>query len=344
MFQLKTSDDLEIYEVEQASKDKFEEICDIRQPVIFDFENKSLIHCTRKQYIFDNYPSFELKLRNTNETDINNEKFMPFPIHFTNKLFDNNTQNNYYTENNQDMLKDTGIVKNMMMYDEYLRPRMISNSNYDIMMGSHKCCTPFKYELNYRNFFLTTQGEIRIKLASPKSIKYLYPMYDYENFEFYSQVNPWNVQSNYKMDFDKIKCLEVVIPVGKTIFIPAFWWYSIQFGKDTSVTCFKYRTYMNNIAISPYIGMHYLQIQNVKRNSVKVAEPSSEDSLDVIDDSPKEVTHSSTETSDSCLSTSDGANTGTGAPVNTVSTLNHNPLNSHSDIFDTVTEITNETN
>ena len=331
MFQLKTSDDLEIYEVEQASKDKFEEICDIRQPVIFDFENKSLIHYTCKQYIFDNYPSFELKLRNINETDINNEKFMPFPIHFTNKLFDNNTQNNYYTENNQDMLKDTGIIKNMMMYDEYLRPRMISNSNYDIMMGSHKCCTPFKYELNYRNFFLTTQGEIRIKLASPKSIKYLYPIYDYENFEFYSQVNPWNVQSNYKMDFDKMKCLEVVIPVGKTIFIPAFWWYSIQFGKDTSVTCFKYRTYMNNIAISPYIGMHYLQIQNVKRNSVKVAEPSGEDVQYVIDDSPKEISPS-TENKEPAKGDTDAE----------VSTLNHNPLNSHSDIFDTVTEVANE--
>jgi hypothetical protein len=28
---------------------------------------------------------------------------------------------------------------------------------------------------------------------------------------------------------------------------------------------------MNNIAVSPYIGMHALQIQNVKRNAVKKA-------------------------------------------------------------------------
>jgi hypothetical protein len=142
------------------------------------------------------------------------------------------------------------------------------------------------------------------------------------------------------MDFDKIKCLEVVIPVGKTIFIPAFWWYSIQFGKDTSVTCFKYRTYMNNIAISPYIGMHYLQIQNVKRNSVKVAEPSGEDLHDVMEDSPKEITPS-TEAVVSSLKKSESV--AVDAEVNNVSTLNHNPLNSHSDIFDTVTEITNET-
>ena len=35
-FHLKTSDDLEIYEVEQVSKEKIEEICDLRQPVLID--------------------------------------------------------------------------------------------------------------------------------------------------------------------------------------------------------------------------------------------------------------------------------------------------------------------
>ena len=35
-FHLKVSNDLEVYEIEQPSKEKLEEICDIRQPVIFD--------------------------------------------------------------------------------------------------------------------------------------------------------------------------------------------------------------------------------------------------------------------------------------------------------------------
>ena len=42
-FQLKTSDDLEIYEVDDTSKDKLEEICDLRQPVLFDFKNEQII-------------------------------------------------------------------------------------------------------------------------------------------------------------------------------------------------------------------------------------------------------------------------------------------------------------
>jgi hypothetical protein len=92
---------------------------------------------------------------------------------------------------------------------------------------------------------------------------------DYENFEFRSPINPWNVQSLYASDFDKVKCLEVKLQVGQTIYIPAYWWYSIRFGKNTSLSCFRYRTYMNNVAILPKTIMYLLQNQNVKREVAK---------------------------------------------------------------------------
>jgi hypothetical protein len=97
----------------------------------------------------------------------------------------------------------------------------------------------------------------------------LYPIYDYENFEFKSAVNPWKPQPNYSADFDKIKCLEFTLQPGKTLYIPAYWWYSIKFNDNTSISCFNYRTYMNNLAVLPYICLHALQIQNVKRDVVK---------------------------------------------------------------------------
>ena len=39
-FQLKTSNDLEVYNIEKPSKDKLEEICDIRQPLVFNYNNE----------------------------------------------------------------------------------------------------------------------------------------------------------------------------------------------------------------------------------------------------------------------------------------------------------------
>jgi hypothetical protein len=117
---------------------------------------------------------------------------------------------------------------------------------------------------------LCTKGSVKIKLSPPHSKKYLHPIYDYENFEFRSKINPWAVASHYEKDFQKIKCLEVVLEEGKTIFIPPYWWYSIEFTTNKSfVVCLKYRTYMNNVAIIPYTGMYFLQNQNVKRTLVK---------------------------------------------------------------------------
>jgi len=56
---------------------------------------------------------------------------------------------------------------------------------------------------------------------------------------------------------------------GKILYIPAYWWYTFKFGENTSVSCFKYRTYMNNIAISPNIFMYALQNQNIERKIAK---------------------------------------------------------------------------
>jgi hypothetical protein len=195
---------------------------------------------------------------------------MPLPLHSTVKLFNEDKTSSYFSENNSEFLEETGVVKSMKYNDEFLRPYMVSNCNYDVMMGSKDTCTPFRYEINYRNFFLLTQGSAQIKLAPPHCVKYLYPNYDYENFEFRSPVNPWSPQPKYKADFDKMKCLEFTLIPGKTLFLPAYWWYSIKFiNSDTSISCFRYRTYMNNIAVLPYISLHALQIQNVKRNTTK---------------------------------------------------------------------------
>ena len=66
-FHIKTSSDLEIYELDQASKDKLEEICDIRQPVIFDFDNEKIVNTTNQEYILSNYKAFDVKIRNIND-------------------------------------------------------------------------------------------------------------------------------------------------------------------------------------------------------------------------------------------------------------------------------------
>jgi len=270
-FHLKTSNDLEMYEVDQCSKEKLEEICDLRQPALFEFENANkIIETTNQHFIETNYSSFEIKIRNMKEDDTNTELFIPLPLNNALQLFKEDKNATYLSENNNDFLQETGVLKNMSYQDEMMRPYMVSNCNYDIIMGSLNVSTPFRYELNYRNFFLLTQGSAQIKLAPPQSTRYLYPIYDYENLEFRTPVNPWSPQLKYSVEFDKVKCLEFTLIPGKTLYIPAYWWYSIRLNtNNTSISCFRYRTYMNNLAITPYLFMYALQIQNVKRDTTK---------------------------------------------------------------------------
>jgi Cupin-like domain len=285
-FHLKTSNDLEVYELEQESKDKLDEICDFRQPVIFDFHNEKIMTSLSKTNILEKYQAHDVKIRDISDTNQNNETYVPLALNLATKLFDEDTKKTYFTEKNNDFLLETGLIKIMQYNDEFIRPPMMSNSYFDILMGPVDCETPFRFNVNYRNFFLVTQGTLKIKLAPPHNSKYLSPIYDYENFEFRSQINPWKGQPEYANEFEKLKSIAVVLIPGKMINIPPYWWYSFKFEKDTTIASFQYRTYMNNVAVLPHIALYALQNQNIKRETFKkhnipipTSVPSSETSI-----------------------------------------------------------------
>ena len=263
-FHLKTSNDLEIFEIEQASKDRIEEICDFRQPVLFDLEEEQYVisQGTTKNVLLDKYPVFEIKIRDKNDEQTDN-MYVPLQLQKAATLFQEDKKSTYFSENNSDFLLETGIVKLIQQHDEFLRPMFVSQCMYDVLFASDNTTTPFRQHLNYRNYYIVTQGSLQIKLSPPKSSKYLYCENDYDNFEFISPIDPWAPQSRYQDDFEKIKCLDVTLVPGKCFYIPAYWWYSFKFNNNTSVTSLSYRTYMNTIAISPQIGMYYLQNQNI---------------------------------------------------------------------------------
>jgi len=284
-YHIKTSDDLEVYEIDQPSKDKLEEICDLRQPVIFDYPNERLLQSCKRDIIQDTYGAFDIKIRNVKK-EIDDEEELYIPLTYTSALsaINEDSDGKYLLENNNDFLEETGMIKTFRYNDSFIRPYMVSTCLYDLTLASSKTKTPFRYDVNYRNYYLVTEGSVKIKLAPPKSAKYLYPQNDYENFEFRSPVNPWDVQQQYKPDFDKIKCLEVSLSKGQMIYIPAYWWYSIEYNEVSTVCTFKYRTYMNVVAILPKLAMRLLQSQNVKRKVAHIIDDTKKIDEKKIDD------------------------------------------------------------
>jgi hypothetical protein len=201
--------------------------------------------------------------------DDNTELFLPLSLNDANKLMIEDKEGQYISENNSDFLIETSMTKNISIHDSFFRPYMLSNIDYDYIFGSKNSYTPLRYNLNYRNYYLVLEGKIRIKMTPPKNEKYLYCNKDYDNFEFRSPLNVWNIQDEYKSDFNKMKFLEVDLEPGNLIYIPAYWWYSIQIlEENTSILSFKYRTYMNNVAILPQLILKIMQKQNIKHKII----------------------------------------------------------------------------
>lgn len=261
-YQINSSSDLEVFELDNLTKDKLEKVCELRQPYVFTLDTNQIIGITQNEIIND-YSNYLLKVRNINDI-INNNISLPLSVVDTKKLLTEDTFSSYYTENNSEFLIETGVIKHLRSNDNILRPYMLSNSYYDILYGSDNSYTPLRYELNYRNYIHVTSGTVTIRLIPPRYKVHLYIKKDYELFEFYSLINPWKPQDKYRDSFNKCKYLDVTLEKSQFLYIPAYWLYSIRFMNESTINTFKYRTYMNNIAILPHIILSYLQLQNIK--------------------------------------------------------------------------------
>jgi flagellar assembly factor FliW len=267
-FHLKTSNDLEVYTIENVSKDRLEEICNLKQPVLFDYRNENLLELANITKMEELYGAFDVKIRNIEKKEKKDEEseiYLPILLSEVVKLFQNKINNKIIIENNADFLEETGLLKTFRYNDSFLRPPLVSICKYDFMSGSEESYTPLRYNISYRNYYLVTSGLVNMKLIPPKNGKYLQKENDYDIFEFGSPVDPWEVQEEYKPEFDKVKVLDLELRPGQIINIPPYWWYSIKYKKVSSICCFEYRTYMSTVSILPNLLLGLLQQQNIKR-------------------------------------------------------------------------------
>ena len=271
-YHLKTSNALEVYVIDDCSKEKFEEICNLRQPFVYTFPMEDIDTYCNQNHILEQYGSFDMQLRNVIQSTSREELYMLLKSKEVFQLCNtqvNNSTAKYISENNSEFLHETELVKRFQENDLYLRPSFVFQCTYDYMCGSENSKTPWRYNLAYRSFLYVSSGSIKLKVSPPKYAKYMHCVYDYENFEFRSPMDPWNpnatTQSQYEDSFDKIKCMDIEASQGTLVFIPAYWWYSIQYDSpQTSVCKFQYYTYMNNISILPQYVMWILQRQNIR--------------------------------------------------------------------------------
>lgn len=258
--QFKTSNYLEIYEMDNISKEIFEELCDLKQPLLLN--NINIVNFDLSN-IKENFGNFDVKLINKEAKDT----IIPVKLANALDLLIKDTSGNYFSENNKDFLEETSLVKEFSTNDLFLRPIGTGTIEYDMLFGSVNSSTPFGYNLHSRNYLSVLSGSVEVTLCPPKDNKYLFVNKDYDNFKFSSMVDIYNPQPEFKNEFDKVKLLRIILTPNKILQIPAFWFFSIKIIEtDTIVANFKYTTYMKTLSMIPELFIKFLQNNNIKRN------------------------------------------------------------------------------
>lgn len=264
-FHLKTNNDLEIFEVDELNKEKLEEICDMKQPLVFKYYVEDLYNNLEFKSIINNYKTFDVNIRNISEYKELDSNILPLTLKDSIDLFNKDVSANYISEYNNDFIEETTLLKHIKSNDLFLRPYLCSECSYDIIFGSLNSYTPLRYEINYRNYFYVINGKVEIMLTVPNNSKYLDLFTDYEKFEFRSKLNPFNEEDANRLE--KVKFLNITLERGDIIFIPFKWIYTIKLLTEETVICSsKYKVLMNSLAILPQLFYRFLHSQNLKVN------------------------------------------------------------------------------
>ena len=273
--QLKTSEDLEIYEMDYGTNSQLQEVCDVKQPVLFEFQSiyPDIFENLSKEEIFSKYGTYDVKIKDNR--DYNNENlpidYVVLSLQSSQNLVDSDPGSHYFSENNEELVDESGLSTVYKELDTYLKPAFTLQTKYDIMFGSQNAHTPLRYHLNYRQFFIVKSGRITVKMTPMKSKKYLKPIKDYDNYEFRSPINVWNPQPEYLHEMDKLKFVEFDVYAGHVLYIPAYWWYSIKYSndKDTVLYTATYNSVMNCVAHTPQWILYFLQQHNIYKKIAK---------------------------------------------------------------------------
>lgn len=274
--QFKTSNELEVFVADtELSKQLLDTICQLRQPFIVPSSRghspaimstgaQAKLSCSALNSQFDSY---EVHVRDIHDRDQEAQDLV-VPLTWKNAkaVFAQDDKHRYVSEQNAGFLQESSLKSVLAQSDGLLQCPFAVWSDHDLWTGSSGTATPLRYSLNERNFFYVvsapSSSPIRVKLAPPTHTKHLHEVKDYMNFEFRSQLvsDPWS-----QPGADKVKFLEVVLRQGECLFVPPFWWSSLQYQDSESVVAvFSYRSAMNWVSMLPHLGLFFMQQQNVK--------------------------------------------------------------------------------
>jgi len=255
--QFKSGDNLEIYEYEYSSAKKLQEVVNIKQPVLFPLDLPS---------VRDNLPLVNLHIKDIRDYKSSTKTYVESIILSQSSargIIDTDTKSVFYSCRNMDSISQSYSWKEWFsILDSYIKPSFCVNTEYDILYGSRKTRTTTTYH-HENNVYLylppySNKSNIRIKMTPWKSKIFLSTVNDYLYYEFWCKENLFQ-------PIERVRCLDIIVKPGYVVYIPPYWFYSIEFQDNENEVCMvKYTTGANLLANIKHIGLYNLQKQNIR--------------------------------------------------------------------------------
>jgi len=252
--QFKSGEDLEIYEYEVTTVKALQDTVQLKQPVLFRY----FLELGTKIEPLD---FLEIKDRRDYQRDDGTKHIESIQVSSASarRLIDTDTNGWFYS--NRNILNPSWKAWFKKM-DTFLKPAFSIYTETDLIYGSKHARTTTSFHRESHMFLYvppeTNKGSIRLKMTPQKSGIFMNPVNDYTYFENWSPVDLFEPH-------EKIQCIDFFVKPGYILFIPPYWFYSIEFQeKDNEVCTVKYTTGANFLANINHIGLFHMQQQNIQ--------------------------------------------------------------------------------
>ena len=301
-FQYKKKEDLEIYEMDYLSNANLQEVTDLKQPVFFSLEGTeplfAALHPDLQEEVVvkditDYHRSSSISIQKDRNTEGKETAIIGIALSFSSAygLMDSDPKHVFYSENNGSFLEETDILSAFQKFASKLGTGWSVKTTYDLLFGSPKGTMPWKFHTSSQRFLVVSPGAgVHVKMTPWKSRKYMDVVYDYDAFDFWCR----SVQET------NMKCLDFDLKAGQVLYIPPYWFYSVEFlspGSDGSkeetskskisfLASFTFASPMNIVANADHYGYSLFQHTSSPSLVIKTIVPfsSSKKDFEVQDD------------------------------------------------------------
>jgi hypothetical protein len=162
-YQYKTSNDLEIYELDYTTNKQLQEICHLKQPVLFQIDHFKEVESFFKTISLSLVSGIKEEdvnvkdLRDYYKPNITSVDAISLSFSSAYGLMETDTKGYFFSENNSDFVRER--IHDFSKIDGYLASPWIIHKHYDLLFGSKNAHTPLRYHTETGRFLVVSNSE-----------------------------------------------------------------------------------------------------------------------------------------------------------------------------------------